>query len=793
MFQHKSQRRLLFTSLEIHVTMSWFTRLPLVQWYIVMHLPGVFQFIKKQKEPPPSHAYIALQIGTGHSKAALWELSDTVTIRTVVKEISPREAVQACLQGRTDVHEVIFGLSDEYIHDNSIKEDHLPELQQIIQHTSLKPSGFVVIHEAIAYLLKEETQTPQTAFLIGFEPEHINFALYRVGICKLQTTIKRTGDLFADFEKGLQAFSQEEILPSKILVYNEGSTLDSIREQLLSYPWQQNDQFLHVPKIEALAWEYSIKAVVYAGAHELSQQTLQPPEHVIAAAPLDEPQETSVETIPEHAEQIDTVEEEAPQPAMSEQNPHHVSSDELLDEPEPSVAVHDLEHTDDEITDDMGFREGVDILHDAPYETPMPTAHVPQSQPLHADSQLPQQTKPSRTLPSFPLLRAPHSLMVAGGKSLVVASVFLLLLAGVVGGAVFWYPKATIALIAEPKLRNEEVQLTLNTSISSVDLSGKQIPGTVHTVKVKGAKTGEATGKKTIGDKATGTIIVYNKTPTTKTLKKGSVLAATSSLTFTLDNDVNVASASDTGESLAYGKGTASVTASKVGPSGNIKKETELKITDYDSNAVIAKNEEQFSGGTERQITVVSEADQQQLVKSLTNELEQQAQSELSGKVLGSQTFLPESLKEHVVEKTFDKKPGDEANIVSLDMELEYSQTSYEKESINQFLREYMKDKIDEGFTLDTDKSYFTVLETSSDDESVTFTAQYTAYLLPEIDTDSLHETFAGKSLADVEKIVHDMSDNNIVGYEIDQERRIPFLSFLPFRPTNITVKVVPY
>ena len=721
-----------------------------------MRLPGVFGFITKKKPEPQSRFYIAVQIGKDQSKASLWELNDTVTIHSVIQGDDPHELIVRCRGDRTDVHEVIFGLPDEYIHDNSIKEDHLLQLQQITRHTGLTPAGFVVVHEAIAYLLKEETQTPQTALFIGFDPEHISFALYRVGVCKLHTIVKRTDSLFNDFENGIQAFASEEILPSKILLYNEGKPLDTIREQLLSYPWQQNDQFLHVPKIEALPGEYSIQAIVHAGAHELSRHGIQPSEHIVPPAP-------NASVPDEHVTQ-------APEPVANE--------DELLDGTDEHLDTTGTASTRDisDHAETMGFTEGVDILHDHPRET------------IHAD----EQEQPKRQT-SFPLLRAPHSIMVPGAKSIAVAGVFLLLLAGIAGGIVFWYPKATIALIAEPKIREEEVELTLNTTISSIDIAGKQIPGTVHTAKVSGAKTGESTGKKTIGDKATGTIIVYNKTPAQKTLKKGSVLAATSSVTFTLDNDVQIASASDTGESLEYGKGVASVTASKVGPSGNIKKDTELKITDYDSNALIAKNDEGFSGGTERQITVVSEQDQNNLVKSLSVELTEQAQTELQSKVLGSRIFLPESLQEHIIEKKFDKKSGDEANIVSLEMDLEYAQTSYDKERIDEFLREYMKDKIDQGFTLDTDKSYFTVLETKTDEDSTTFTARYTAYLLPEIDTASLNKELAGKSIHDLEKKVNELSGNNIIGYEIEHEQRIPFLSFLPMRQKNITIKIVPY
>ena len=72
------------------------------------------------------------------------------------------------------------------------------------------------------------------------------------------------------------------------------------------------------------------------------------------------------------------------------------------------------------------------------------------------------------------------------------------------------------------------------------------------------------TGKKKIGDPSKGTVTLYNKTTTARSLKKGTILTA-KSLQFTLDTDTSVASASESIGSITFGKISTAVTAVDIG------------------------------------------------------------------------------------------------------------------------------------------------------------------------------------------------------------------------------------
>jgi hypothetical protein len=93
------------------------------------------------------------------------------------------------------------------------------------------------------------------------------------------------------------------------------------------------------------------------------------------------------------------------------------------------------------------------------------------------------------------------------------------------GLLVFWLvwflPKATITIMVLPKTLDQDVEITLSTTDSSINFSDKIVPAEVESVSESGQKMVETTGKKTVGDPAKGTVTIYNKTTSPKTFSKG--------------------------------------------------------------------------------------------------------------------------------------------------------------------------------------------------------------------------------------------------------------------------------
>jgi len=163
---------------------------------------------------------------------------------------------------------------------------------------------------------------------------------------------------------------------------------------------------------------------------------------------------------------------------------------------------------------------------------------------------------------------------------------------------------------------------------------------------------------------------------------------------------------------------------------------------------------------------------------------------------------LKETAQTNIIDQTFDKDIGDETDSATLDLELEVSQISYRTDDIDKFLKEFMSDQIAEGYALDTDRSYFTITDSSNvtndeqeeDAGAVTeITALYTAYLLPNVEVDSFTDTLTGKSVHELESFISTLEDKNVIGYELNYDRKLPFLSFLPYRAENLNINLIPY
>lgn len=682
-------------------------------------LPSLKTLLSKEQKNEEKEYYLALELGKEAIKAAIWEENEKVIVKALAKGKTVAETIEKVKEGKEGlkIEKVIFGLPPYYVQDDKIKPEYLDRLKETAKEFSLSPLGFVVVPEAIAHLLKIEQETPQTAILLGVNRKELTFSLFRGGQSKKIKVLKRTGNVYADLEDGLAKFAKEEVLPSKIILYNESEELAAIKEDLLSYPWQKNERFLHVPKIETLPWDFSIKAVVEAGVSELKKK--------------------SVRLV---------VEEEEPlKPKLKEE--------------------------DEVKAEELGFVKDKDVAEEI-------------------TTQKTENKKQKISLPNF----APINFNFLKAQAFILIFISLIILGGISISSFYLYPKAAIDLIADPQILEKKVETTLNTNIKTPNIEEKEIPGKVYSVKVSGEKTQGTTGKKIVGEPAEGEVIIYNKTTVEKTFDKGTVVFGPNKLKFTLDEEATVASVSDivTG---APGTKKAKVKAAEIGPEGNLTAHSDFTINNFPLASYAARNETAFSGGTKREITAVSSEDQEKLLKNLIDELKTQAQEELKKQLTPNEEFLEESLKENVLEKIFDKDVGEETDNFTLKLNLEFSQTGFSNEDFNTFLKSYILEKIPPDFEFDQEKSHFKVSQSRvKDDGSVTFTADYKAYLLPKLNLAEFKKEIRGKSIKETEDKVKLLLEKNIIGYKVSFERNLPFLgSKLPLWEQNIKVKIVTF
>ena len=232
----------------------------------------------------------------------------------------------------------------------------------------------------------------------------------------------------------------------------------------------------------------------------------------------------------------------------------------------------------------------------------------------------------------------------------------------------------------------------------------------------------------------------------------------------------------------------ATVTAKDLGTDGNEPSGTEFAIGS--DNTVAGKNDNAFSGGTKKTVTVVSANDLAKLRANLPKSVQGSAQQKLLQQADSGSTVLPLVSDPTLENQVFDKNIGDEATQVSLTASVVYSGLEYSNSDLDDFAKSIMKDK----FPQDPNIANNSVKETINDAQertsaADTATVSIQAGLLPNINNSDVISTIQHKSLGDAKKALGNLPQ--VESADIMFSPPIPLLPLLfPSLPHTISVTV---
>lgn len=693
--------------------------------------------------------FFALNIGTERLTAALWSIenrelkiletaSDTYSARPEIIHKTDRllDAVLGIRQ--IEPKKILFGVPNSWLSDDNLKDENLELLRDLVKELELSPLAYVSASNAIIHLLEKKEGVPITAILVGFETHHITVTVVRAGKMDGVKIIARGDSSGTDIEKALLTYSSVETLPSRMLIFGlDQSDLNKLKNQLLSFPWMSNLSFLHLPKIDVLGEKVEIKSVCLAGATELDSTV------VYQEAPIKQ-----AEAKPKISE-------------TEEKKDKNIKEAVATKGEDFGFIVGDVsEKVEEENTKEVALPEQSNLLE------------VPVSQQSGKQKKL-----NLKFLKRFIPLN-PVNLMLALG---------LVGILGLILGATLFLPKAEIKIFVEPKILEKDTQVIADPAKKEVDEAGKIIPGQIVETEVSGSSKESATGKKQIGENAKGMVVLRNKTDALISLSKGTSLTASNGLKFSLDLAVNIASRS--AEDGTWGKQTATVTASAVGADGNLPSGTDFTISGQTTDRAVAKAEGNFSGGTSKDVTVVSDVDQKKLLASLASNLRRQAQQKLQEK-LPDKKILEEALAEEIIRKSYSKNINDQALEFSLNLTAKYKGTAFEEKDLRLIVSKLVDTQIPQGFELNLSET-----ETQADvsklekDGRLIFLARFKAKLMPKIDSEEIKKKIRGQDLGKVLAELKQME--NVLGSEITIRPKLPApLQRIPLLTRNIKIEV---
>ena len=636
---------------------------------------------------------------------------------------------------------VIFALPQIYLDGENVKPEYLKRLKKVTKELNLKAHGFIDYSSAISFYLENSEGSPATVILMDIARNHMTVSLVRIGKVAKNIIVQRGTSLVEDFTSALPQL-QAEILPSRIILYDNLENTEDHKEELLKFPWHKHSIFMHTPKIEVLSNEKILTAIVEAA----STSFLPAPPDGRPTLPEEVPDGAVEETVKETGEVI----EEA--------------ADEIIGQNRETAVEADIKG------ENFGFVE----------ESTLPL----ETEPLKTSGRklnLPQVKLPELKLPGF---RFPN-LSIPGKSPLFIAGILVLAALVFLGISVMNYPKATVNLIVFP-LKSEQ---NLEAVFATEGKSEGAITAKTLSVETEGAKKAETTGKAQIGDKATGEVTVYNKTTSAKSLSKSTVLTS-GPLKFTLNDDAKVASASETSDGITFGKTGAKITAQDIGPEGNLPAQSDFKFTDLSEILATAKNSQPLSGGTSREIPSVSREDRLKMEEALMTELIAQAKQKLAGQLGAGERLLDEPVNTTVSAKKFSAEAGSEAKELTLDITVKVEVYVYNQKDLEELAKTRDIKEIP-NYRLDPDKLSIKVVEAEKTKSGeINTSLKLTSYYLPEFDSDKITLELSGKSYKEVEE--HLMNVNNVAGFQIIADKSLPFFDkMLPTGAKNITLRVI--
>ncbi len=331
------------------------------------------------------------------------------------------------------------------------------------------------------------------------------------------------------------------------------------------------------------------------------------------------------------------------------------------------------------------------------------------------------------------------------GERIFGAFVFLVALSALLAVALLIVPGAEITLVLANEAVEATVQIQADPELEMIDYEAGQIPARVVQVQIEGKAQIPVSGTKDAPDQpARGLVFFVNNINQPVTVPEGTVIATStgSTIRFTTVEEVTV-------QGTVGAVGEAEAVAVDPGPSGNVRANLINMIEGPLSLQVRVTNPEPMEGGSVKQVGMVTTADQERLKGVLVQQLQQAVYSQLSGLLEEGEFLASESVAmDHVVTEEYDTPVEEQADVLTLEMEVMFRGTAVDEENANALIWAALEAVASEGFALASQGLQYQRGEiTDVEDGKVSFVMKGTGSVMAEVDEGAIKEAIRGKSL----------------------------------------------
>ncbi len=331
------------------------------------------------------------------------------------------------------------------------------------------------------------------------------------------------------------------------------------------------------------------------------------------------------------------------------------------------------------------------------------------------------------------------------GERIFGAFVFLVALSALLAVALLIVPSAEISLVLANQAVEATVQVQADPELDMIDYEAGQIPARAVQAQLEGTAQIPVSGTKDAPDEpARGFVFFINNINQPVTVPQGTVVATStgSTIRFTTVEEVTV-------QGTVGAVAEAEVVAVDPGPSGNVRANLINMIEGPLSLQVRVTNPEPMEGGSVKQVGMVTTADQERLKTVLLQQLQQAASSQLSEQLEEGEFLASGSVAvDHIVSEEYDNPIGEQADVLTLKMEVMFRGTAIVEEDAKALIRAALEAVVPEGFALASQSLQYQRGEIAAvEDGKVSFVMRGTGLVMAEVDEVAIKEAIRGKPL----------------------------------------------
>ncbi len=345
--------------------------------------------------------------------------------------------------------------------------------------------------------------------------------------------------------------------------------------------------------------------------------------------------------------------------------------------------------------------------------------------------------------------------------------------------------RAEVVMNFNPVEINRDVNITLDSNADT--LSNKTIPAHKKTLNLNFSDSLDTTGQKETGDKSKGQVTVLNQSDKIQNVPKGSLLLHESGKQYELLTSAQIPpSTIDFGTgTITMGQAKADIIATDIGSDYDLSQDARLSFKE--NSNLHAKTSSPITGGSKRQVRVVSETDKANLNKRVTDSLDERIDEKIKAEA-SLEGILPGTLFIDKKQLDFNRELGEEADQLQVDATLTLSLLQVDPSKNEEIINTLLKD--DQAFlnSITSVKDFsFSFTPTQNTSQKSTGKLTITGKSLPKLNLDPLRQRLTKQKISDAGKIIENQPQ--VYNYEI---KILPSIfniwKRLPLSPEKITI-----